>query len=180
MDSEAAAIERVMAVEPEWARDALEALYLGHRESVFRYVRAMTRDEDRALDLAATVFERAFAELRAGREPGLGWLLRTARNAVIDADRRARTAALFRRRSYATEASVSSPEEQSVGSERAGRVRDAVASLPRPQRDAIVLRYTSDLTVREIGEVIGKSTAATQKSLDRGLARLKETLDDLR
>lgn len=76
-------------------------------------------------------------------------------------------------------ASASSPEEQTLEAEKARRIRQELASLPRPQRDAIALRYSSELTVREIAEVIGKSAAATQKLLDRGLARLKESLDDL-
>lgn len=179
MNSEAAAVEIEQVASAARAGDALEALYLAHRESVFRYLRAMSGDEDRALDLTAMTFERAFAELRAGREPGLGWLLRTARNAAIDADRRARTALLFHRRSRETEASASSPEEQTLEAERARRVHQALGSLPEPQRDAIALRYTSELTVREIAELIGKNAAATQKLLDRGLARLKESLDDL-
>ena len=113
------------------AADALEALYLAHREAVFRYLRATSRDEDRALDLTATTFERAFRELRAGREPGIGWLLRTARNAAIDADRRTRTAALFHRRSTPADATMPSSED-TRDRRRTGRVARARAprSLP--------------------------------------------------
>lgn len=179
MNSEAASVELERRAGSTLAGEALEALYLAHREAVFRYLRAMTGDDERALDLTATTFERAFAELRAGRQPGIGWLLRTARNAAIDADRRARTAALFHRRSGTGATSALSSEEQTLEAEKVRRVRKELALLPRPQRDAIALRYSSELTVREIAEVIGKSAAATQKLLDRGLARLKESLDDL-
>lgn len=48
------------------ARQGLEALYESHCESVFRYLRAILRDDDEALDLTAMTFERAFAELRKG------------------------------------------------------------------------------------------------------------------
>lgn len=179
VNTDAAAIALEPSVETSRAADMLEALYLAHRESVFRYLRGMCGDEDRALDLTATTFERAFAELRAGREPGPGWLLRTARNAAIDAGRRTRTATLFHRRSRETEASAASPDEQTIEADLARRVRAALGSLPQPQRDAIALRYTSDMTVREIAEVIGKSASATQKLLDRGLARLRESLNDI-
>ncbi len=161
------------------AANVLEALYLTHREAVFRYLRAISRDEDRALDLTAVTFERAFGELRAGREPGIGWLLRTARNAAIDADRRARAAVLFHWH-VATAAPVApSLEDQMLRAEQAARLHAGLQALPRSQRDAIALRYTSELTVREIAAVIGKSPSATQKLLDRGLARLKEALHDL-
>ena len=46
------------------------------------------------------------------------------------------------------------------------------------QRECLVLRYASDLTVREIAAATGKSEAATQKQLNRGLARLKEAYRD--
>lgn len=159
--------------------EAFEALYIAHHEAVFRYLRVISPDEDWALDLAATTFERAFIEMRAGREPGIGWLLRTARNAAIDTHRRARTLALFRWRSAGPVPLAPSPEEQSLDTERFVQVRAALALLPAPQRDAIALRYTSDLTVREIAQVVGKSASATQKLLDRGLVRLKESLHDL-
>lgn len=178
MSSEAA-VSSVPAIVGSAAADALEALYLTHRDAVFRYLRAISRDEEGALDLTATTFERAFRELRAGREPGLGWLLRTARNAAIDVDRSARTAALFRLRTRPAGSTAPSPEDMVVGGEQARRLRAALGRLPRPQRDAIALHYTSDLTVREIAAVIGRSPSATQKLLDRGLTRLKEALHDL-
>lgn len=180
MSSNAPALDMPAKVSPAWAADALEVLYLAHRDSVFRYVRAICRDVDVALDITAATFERAFGELQAGREPGVGWLLRTARNAAIDADRRARVAAAFRLRSDRAEPLVQSPENAVLEFEQARTVREALSRLPRPQRDAIALRYTTELTVREIATVIGKSPSATQKLLDRGLIRLrKESLDDL-
>ena len=175
-DSEAAVLTGGIEVT---ATRELEAVYLAHRESVFRYLRAMTGDEDAAIDLTAVTFERAFAELRRGHSVGLGWLLRTARNAAIDADRRARTAALFRLRSRQAPAPVVSAEDAAIGAELAHRLRAAMLELPAPQRDAIALRYSSDLSVREIAELVGKSQAATQKLIERGLARLKENLDGL-
>ena len=121
------------------AADALEALYLAHRVAVFHYLRATSRDEDRALDLSATTFERAFRELRAGREPGIGWLLRTAPNAAIDADRRTRTAALFHRRSTPADATVPSSEDAAIGAEQGGwhaRERRARPPAAAPTRCA--------------------------------------------
>jgi RNA polymerase sigma factor (sigma-70 family) len=146
MNSDATAVNIERDAGSARAGEAFEVLYLAQRDVVFRYVRAISRDEDRALDLTAATFERAFAEIRAGRQPGIGWLLRTARNATIDADRRNRTAALFRLRSSSPEFTMPSPEEQTIEAELARRIHRAMAGLPRPQRDAIALRYSSDLT----------------------------------
>lgn len=159
---------------------AAESLYRAHREQVFRYLRAISGDEDQALDLTAVTFERAFRELGRRRgDIGVGWLIRTARNAAIDAARHRRTVDLAEQRVADRPTPVRSLEDTAVDAERARRVLAAVAALPRPQQDAIVLRYTSDLTVREIAALIGKSEAATQKLIGRGLDRLKEGLHDL-
>lgn len=175
-DSEAIALARTGSADD--ARAWLEAAYVAHREPVFRYARAMAGDEDAALDLTATAFERAVAEARRGREVGLGWLLRTVRNAAIDADRRARTARLFRLRSAGPPPAAASAEAESLDAERARLVHAALARLPSAQRDAIALRYSTGLTVREVAGLVGRSQAATQKLIDRGLARLKEDLRD--
>jgi RNA polymerase sigma-70 factor (ECF subfamily) len=159
---------------------AAESLYRAHREQVFRYLRAVCGDEDEALDLTALTFERAFRELGRRRgEIGAGWLIRTARNAAIDVARHRRTVDLAEERLARRGTPVLSPDEIAVDGERARRVLSAVAELPRPQRDAIALRYSSDLTVHEIAALIGKSEAATQKLIGRGLDRLKEMLNDL-
>lgn len=166
--------------EQDSAAIAAEFLYLAHREPVFRYLRAVTGDEDEALDLTALTFERAFRELgRRPRDIGVGWLIRTARNAAIDSSRHQRTVDLAEQRLAHLTTPARSPEDAAVDGERARRVLAAVAELPHPQRDAIALRYSTDLPVREIAALIGKGEAATRKLIGRGLDRLKEMLDDL-
>ena len=63
-----------------------------HRLAVFRYLRTRTRSEDDAVELTAVAFERAITAMPRYRPTGggiLAWLLRIARNAAIDAGRRA-------------------------------------------------------------------------------------------
>ncbi len=55
---------------------------------------------------------------------------------------------------------------------------DLVARLPADQGEALLLRYASGLTAREIGFVIGKGEDAVQKHIERGLAALREAFDD--
>lgn len=105
--------------------------------------------------------------------------MRTARSGAIDRSRRDQT----RRRSQAGlriqgETAVG-PEAAAIANERAHLVIAFRARLPRPQRDAIALRYSTDLTVRQIAVVVGKNESATRKLIARGLALLKEALDDL-
>jgi DNA-directed RNA polymerase specialized sigma24 family protein len=71
---------------------AFGLLYDRHRLAVFRYLRTRTNSEDDAAELTAVVFARALMAMPRYRPAGggfLAWLLRIARNAAIDAGRRA-------------------------------------------------------------------------------------------
>jgi RNA polymerase sigma-70 factor (ECF subfamily) len=159
---------------------SLERLYLAHRDAVVRYLRSISAGEDEAFDTAAVVFERAFAVI--GRDPeveiGLPWLLRTARNAAIDQRRRRKVRQVAVAGLASAAVTEPGPEAGYLERERALAIRAALARLPDHTRDAIVLRYGLGLPARTIGEVIGRREDATQKLITRGLARLREVLDE--
>ena len=156
-----------------------EQAYLACRLPVYRYLRTQARSEDAATELTAVVFERAFANLRR-LQPGrdvLPWLIRIARNVAVDAGRRNRPTLRFEDVGSAEQPASPTPEDAALMAERDEELRELVAALPEPQRDAIALRYAAGLTAREIGAVIGKSEEATQKVLVRALAALREAHD---
>jgi len=151
-------------------------LYQQHRLSVYRYLRARTRSDDEALELAAVTFERAFRNLRRFRRRDGGahaWLLRIARNSAIDAHRR-------RRPSVELGGADVALGRMAIEADRAEQERveilDLVARLPNDQREALTLRFASGLTAREIGAVMGKREGAVQKQIERGLVALREAL----
>ena len=150
------------------------ALYTQHRLAVFRYLRARTRNDDDAADLAGATFEKAFANLGRFRRRDGGveaWLFRIARNCAIDAHRRRRpTADLAAADAHLGRVSV---EADRLDHDRTD-IQDLVARLPEDQRDVLLLRYAGGLTAREIGVVIGIGEDAAQKRIERGLAALRE------
>ena len=163
---------------------AFALLYRRHRLSVFRFLRARTASDDEAAELTAIVFWRALAAIGRYRPQGGGvvaWLFTIARNAAIDAERSRR-----RYRSATADESEPQIEPQAPGlledavleRERLADLRDRVQRLPAVQRDAVVLRYAGGLTAREIGGVLGKSEAASQKILSRALDVLRESYRD--
>jgi len=167
--------------DPASERAALfEALYTDHRVPVYRYLRSLTASDDEAADLTATTFEHAFVAIDRLRRDGsaLAWLLRIARNAAIDRARRRRPAqALDDLREADRPVAPETPEEAYLAAERAAELRALVRALPEVQRDAIALRYAAGLSAREVGHVIGKSEAASQKLIQRALAALREGRD---
>jgi len=153
-------------------------LYEKHRLPVYRYLRARTHSDEDALDLTATTFERAYANLGRFRRRDGGvqaWLLRIARNTAIDAHRHHRpTVDLAGADTHLRRNAV---EADRLDQERV-EMLDLVARLPGDQGEALLLRYAGGLTAREIGFVIGKREDAVQKQIERGLAALREAFDD--
>lgn len=156
---------------------AFAEVYRTYRQPVYRYLRSLVRTDDEAADLAATTFERALRSLGSYRASGsvVGWLLRIARNAAIDAARRGRPSVSLDDPVARRLAAADPPlEEGLVAGERLLELQQLVRELPDATRDAIALRYGAGLSAREIGAVLNKSEAATQKLITRGLAALKE------
>lgn len=54
----------------------------------------------------------------------------------------------------------------------------AVQSLPRDQREAVVLFYYEDLPAEEIARIVGASPGAVRVRLSRARAKLRELLKE--
>jgi RNA polymerase sigma-70 factor (ECF subfamily) len=166
-------------LEPERLDAAtFEAVYERYRLPVYRYLRARTRSEADALDLAADTFERAFASLGRFRHRDGGvqaWLFRIARNAAIDADRR-------RRPTVELAGAATHLGREAMETDRRNETRNDVlallAGLPDDQSEILRLRYAGGLTAREIGAVVGKGESAIQKQIERALATLRKAVED--
>jgi RNA polymerase sigma-70 factor, ECF subfamily len=75
-------------------------------------------------------------------------------------------------------ADQTSPSMGAERHERAVHVADALSELPEEQREALVLRYYDGLPLAEIGDKMGRSTAAVAGLLKRGIKRLRTLLGD--
>ena len=157
---------------------AFGILYERHRVAVYRYLRARTDSDDAAADLAALTFERALGALERFHPAGGGfpaWLLRIARNAAIDAARRDRGhRSLDALAPLGDPAATEDPEAAALRAAELDELRAHVRRLGQPAAEALALRYGAGLSAREIGAVIERSEAATQKLLSRALEALRE------
>ena len=55
-------------------------------------------------------------------------------------------------------------------------IRDAMKRLPEDTREMVLLRYVNEMTVTEIGKIMGISRFAVHRKLKSGIARLRQIL----
>jgi RNA polymerase sigma factor (sigma-70 family) len=126
---------------------------------------------------------RAYPKLRHARNLR-GWLLTIAHRKAIDHHRsRARrplpggTAEEVDRSGEALDgrpAATPAPEQASLEAQSAGELWRAVSTLPPKQRSAVVLRFATDMSHRQIGETLDVSEDAARRNVHEGLKSLRE------
>jgi RNA polymerase sigma-70 factor (ECF subfamily) len=141
-------------------------LYETEREGMARSLLLIGGDAEAARDAVAEAFSRAYERWPrvADMDSPSGWLYRVALNELRRRMRRRdlEHRLLRRERLHPVPPPDSDPE-----------LWDAVAALPRRQREAIVLRYVGDLTERHVATALGISEGAASAALvaaRRGLA----------
>jgi RNA polymerase sigma-70 factor (ECF subfamily) len=146
-------------------REALRWLYLRFGPSVLAAVRRIVRDPHEAEDVSQQVFAKLLLvidryEPRA--DAGFAaWLLQLARNLAVDHLRR-------RRETLPPDALDEAPCEPSAPS----TLRIAISTLPRDQREVIVLRHVVGLSPGEIAARLGRSESSVHGLHHRGRTAL--------
>ena len=57
-------------------------------------------------------------------------------------------------------------------------VRDAIATLPPRQRQAVVLRYLADLSIADMADAMGCATGTVKATLHQAMRHMRVELDD--
>ena len=158
---------------------AFSALIARYERSVLAVAYSAAGDSDRAADAAQEAFLRAWRKLESLKEPQCfgNWLLGIARNVALDAGRKLRRqpAEPLADQQVPTMADPLAGMHQR---EQSDRIAAALQQLDDLSRSAVVLRYYENLSSREIGQLIGLSTAAVDMRLMRARKQLKQFLGD--
>jgi RNA polymerase sigma factor (sigma-70 family) len=146
-------------------------------DEVFRFVRRRTATEDEAAEITQTVFAQAAARLepvRQGSTPPLAWLYTVAQRRLVDEARRRSRRGL----PLPLEAAEIESNERVYGDEVARALRAALAALPGPQRDVIVLRLIEGRSFDEIAARVGSSEGACKMRFLRGLRVVRDVFEE--
>ncbi|MBB6053997.1 RNA polymerase sigma-70 factor (ECF subfamily) [Armatimonas rosea] len=74
--------------------------------------------------------------------------------------------------------SVATPESAALGGESQEQLRAALARLPELQREVLLLKYREELSLIEIGQVLGKKPNAVGQLLHRAREALRKEVGD--
>jgi RNA polymerase sigma-70 factor (sigma-E family) len=171
---EAVTVDRSVAVEAEWD-DALIDLYRAQRLPLLRLAVLLTDDRGTAEDVVQDAFLALHRRWHAVDPAAAAGYLRTS---VVNGVR-----TLYRRRSVARRHlhAVGQEDEPPADlalllTEEQREVVGALRTLPRRQREVLVLRYWSELSEAEIADALGIARGTVKSSASRGLAALQKHL----
>jgi RNA polymerase sigma factor (sigma-70 family) len=144
--------------------------------AAFRVARRILGADAEAEDAAAEGLARALVGWhRIGALPYQdAWILRVVGNVALDRARKRSRAAGW---SPAAASLVEDADHQDLTVLRLA-LREALAALPRRQREAIVLRHLCGLSEREVAGAMGISLNSVKKHACRGVARLRTRLGE--
>ena len=139
-----------------------------------RFVRRRVADEHAAEDLVQDTLTKVASRLQQGvpAGPWPAWILRVARNAIVD---------YYRKKGREPEPvdDVAAPAE--TASERAGLLRSFrafVHALPPEQREAVLLTEYEGLSQKQLADRLGIPVSTVKSRVQRGKKRLERALRD--
>lgn len=158
--------------------DGFADVYRDHVTPVWRYVRSRVPTDADAEDVTSQVFERALASwgtYDTGRGSVGAWISGIARHTTADWWRKHGREVPTAERVDGP--SDDDPEGEVLRSQGADEVRRLLGLLTPREREAVALRFGSELTSAEIGAVLGVSATAARMLVHRGVSRLREVIE---
>ena len=166
--------------------DALATLVHRHKRRVFSYIYLIVRKKELAEDIFQDTFVKVIHTLKRGQyyEEGkfLPWVLRIARNLMIDHFRRVKKMPLVQTvinedgepTDIFSILPLAQPEKETMDSEASRKtMRNLVSILPSEQKEVLMMRMYYDMSFKEIAE-------STNVSINTALGRMRYALINLR
>jgi RNA polymerase sigma-70 factor, ECF subfamily len=171
--------DQVLAQARTGSAEAFTSLYEDLVRPVAGYLRARgVRDVE---DLTSEVFLAVFTGLgrfTGGQDQFRSWVFTIAHRRVVDHWRSgSRAVPQAPYEPDDDDRTVESAENQALRALGEEQALALLALLTDDQREVLVLRIVADLTVEQVGEVVGKRPGAVKALQHRGLATLRRILE---
>lgn len=159
----------------------LATLFERHHRGVYRYLAQVLRDKPLAEDLTQDVFLKMLQ--KAGQFDGSGslkgWMYNIARHVAVDQLRKRGRQAADTLDAGNEPADHRSAEQAAAGSERVGRVMQALATLPTAVQEVIWLgRFEFD-NYEDLGQALDCNAGTARVRMHRAMAQLNASYERL-
>jgi RNA polymerase sigma-70 factor (ECF subfamily) len=162
--------ERLLVEAAQHDRARFAELYERNFERVYAFILRRVQKRSQAEDLTAEVFHQAlknFDRYEWRGVPFAAWLLRIARNEVVDHLQQSSREQDLREQ----ERGEDSREMAAV--EQRATLFAMVRSLPSDQQTVIRMRFAEEKSIREIAEALGRTEGAVKQLQFRALEKLR-------
>jgi RNA polymerase sigma-70 factor (ECF subfamily) len=159
-------------------RDACRDLIRRHHAIVYGHLRRLGADAALADDLTQETYARAWSRIDSLREAASlrAWLLAIARNEFFQVVRARGPETIAPSEPGDRAAADPGPDCVVAEAERDARLHGAVDRLEPELRDTVALHYFQDLSISEVGSVLGIPSGTVKSRLNRALGQLREQL----
>jgi len=156
--------ERLARMAGGGSQRAFAALYDRYHQQLYRYCRAIVRNDADAQDALQSAFAGALAALQRGQRnaPLRPWLFRIAHNEAISLLRHRRPQDEL---PHSLQDSSGSTEERAEERARLAQLMADLRELPLRQRSALVMRELSGLSHEEIAIALSTSPGAAKQAI---------------
>lgn len=151
----------------------LETLWNKMHTRLCVFICSRLADESDAEDILQDIFIRIHTHLDTLRETDKveGWIFQIARNSIVDYYRSQRPFVELNEQFAADE-----PSEETGREELEIFVRELVAALPEPYREALILTEYEGLSQVELAEHMGISLSGAKSRVQRARQQVKEAM----
>lgn len=170
--------DKTVVAGPDSVTAVFGRLYEEHLTGVYRYVLYRVGEKETAEDLTSEIFGKAlggFKGFNPEKASFTTWLYSIARNTVTDYFRRhARETRLRREPEPDIPARTASPEEEVSRNEEIRKLRECLLKLKPVEQELVSLKFSSEMTNREIARITGLSESNVGTILCRAIRKLRD------
>jgi len=180
----------VLAGQANEARDAFADLVGSYQRQAMRLALYLLRDPTEADEAVQDTFVKVFTHMTSYREdlPFEAWFTRILANTCRDRQKAKRRRERWEMVGFDRADQAGSvvdlapapglnPEDALLGDERRRELLGAIDTLPRRQRDVLLLCHVEGQSPREVGEMTGLTESTVRVHLFRALRKLRAALE---
>ncbi len=153
----------------------IERLYRDHKDHVYNFVARMANDPELALDITQQTFVKALSDKNVSQIANpKAYLFTIARNTLFNEFKRKKASSLEAIEDATDFEAIDESEnihETTELQDIQAKVEKSIKRMPAKIKELMILRYTEDLTIKEISVVTGRTLSDVKVNLHR--ARIK-------